>query len=92
MINWLGWLDYLEDVLIPQWDIEAKSGRLSNEEWDVLRKAALRRDGYMCQGCSHDGIALDVHHIVPINRGGNNWLQNLISLCRQCHKRIHAWI
>ena len=89
---WDRFLDAIETFLIPRWNIEAKSGRLIDDEWDTLRKSALYRDNYTCQGCGQCGIPLDVHHIIPVSRGGNNWLNNLLSLCRECHTRIHPWL
>ena len=93
MVNfWDRFLDVLEQRLIPRWGYEAKPGRLIDDEWNELRKAALYRDKYICQGCGQSGVPLDAHHIIPLSRGGNNWLNNLISLCRDCHTRIHPWI
>jgi len=33
---------------------------------------------------------LNCHHIKPIKSGGNNQLENLISLCGKCHKVEHG--
>ena len=33
---------------------------------------------------------IEVHHIVPLSKGGNNQLENLITLCYDCHKKEHA--
>lgn len=32
---------------------------------------------------------LHVHHKIPLSRGGNNTLENLISLCEDCHEDQH---
>lgn len=52
-----------------------------------LRKAVLERDNYQCQNCLKKG-RLDVHHFIPVKRGGTDNLDNLISLCHPCHKII----
>ncbi|WP_427898558.1 HNH endonuclease [Gardnerella pickettii] len=31
-----------------------------------------------------------VHHIKPIAEGGTHARENLISLCKSCHSKIHA--
>ncbi|WP_420838364.1 HNH endonuclease [Allobaculum mucilyticum] len=31
-----------------------------------------------------------VHHIVPLSQGGTHDENNLMSLCKSCHSRIHA--
>ncbi len=33
---------------------------------------------------------LNAHHIKPVNLGGDNILNNLITLCGKCHKREHS--
>ncbi|MEZ4388131.1 MAG: HNH endonuclease [Candidatus Krumholzibacteriia bacterium] len=55
-----------------------------------LRRAALRRDRYRCQadGCNHDR-QLEIHHRVPASAGGRTELDNLITLCRNCHRLLH---
>lgn len=35
---------------------------------------------------------LHVHHIVPLSKGGDNSLSNLICLCEQCHENRHEWM
>lgn len=58
--------------------------------WDSIRRRILARDNYKCT--ESDGRcrgALDVHHVVPISRGGTNVDHNLVTLCRYHHSRKH---
>ena len=32
------------------------------------------------------------HHIILLNNGGINSKRNLVSLCNECHKKIHNWL
>jgi 5-methylcytosine-specific restriction endonuclease McrA len=59
--------------------------------WQVLRASVLNRDAHVCQGCGATE-RLDVHHVIPLYRGGTNDPSNLISLCRECHAKIHTWL
>ena len=60
--------------------------------WKWLRSAALERDNEECQDCHVTGCTLDVHHIEPLAKGGENRLNNLVSLCKGCHKKRHkSW-
>ncbi|MBC8365946.1 HNH endonuclease [bacterium] len=54
------------------------------------RRAVLIRDGHRCQtkGCRSTSF-LEVHHIKPRIRGGDNREANLITLCSSCHRHLH---
>ena len=70
------------------------SSFLHREHWKHKRGMILRRDSYTCQLCKRYGkttAAKHVHHIFPWEfypqYTYENW--NLISLCQQCHNRMH---
>ncbi|AUS97361.1 HNH endonuclease [Clostridium thermosuccinogenes] len=47
----------------------------------------------LCQECQKYGRltpAEEVHHIIPLSKGGTNADSNLMSLCKQCHSSITA--
>jgi 5-methylcytosine-specific restriction endonuclease McrA len=47
------------------------------------------RDGNRCRGCGASK-ALAVHHVVSLADGGEKYaLNNLITLCRDCHDAQH---
>ncbi len=70
--------------------------------WSAQRDAARARDGYVCRQCGapeRDGRQHDVHHVTPFRVFGYvpgvndfytlaNRLENLITLCPACHRRI----
>ena len=48
--------------------------------------------GQIKSGCLKEGKLTpmeEVHHILPVNRGGSNDWSNLMSLCHSCHEKIH---
>lgn len=53
-----------------------------------IRRRVLFRAGHRCQVC-HQRRQLDLHHLVPVSRGGDHGADNLICLCRPCHLRVH---
>ena len=62
-------------------------------KWERLRLKVLDRDGYQCQGCGSKSD-LEIHHIIPINRFAGpdpNLVDNLVALCRDCHKDFWAF-
>ncbi len=40
-------------------------------------------DTILCEMCS--AVACDIHHIEKRNKTKNDYIENLISLCRDCH-------
>ena len=55
-----------------------------------LRREVLARDRHRCRapGCGRTRF-LEVHHIVPRQRGGSNRPENLVTLCGACHRLWH---
>lgn len=63
------------------------------DNWKNIATQVKRRDNYTCQKCGRQfppfSTFLHVHHILPLSRGGSNTPENLITLCRDCHKDDH---
>lgn len=58
-------------------------------DWDALRKQALERDAGLCQPCLKQDlvhIGNQVDHIVPKACGGGDNLDNLQTICDDCHR------
>jgi 5-methylcytosine-specific restriction protein A len=71
----------------------SKKGK-SNHFWkgginlDKLKKQALTRDNYMCLNCGFsEKEIMEVDHIKERKFGGTNKLENLQTLCPNCHRR-----
>lgn len=60
---------------------------LQSPFWKTIRKRALERDNNTCQKC-FVATAQEVHHLTYINLGNEN-LEELISYCKPCHKKMH---
>lgn len=56
-----------------------------------VRQYVLFRDGYKCKCCGKhgEGVKLHVHHKESRQTGGDT-PNNLITLCEDCHKALHA--
>ena len=50
---------------------------------------AREREEYRCYVCGRD-FRLHVHHIHPIRTGGNDSMDNLVTLCSGCHCSIES--
>ncbi len=59
---------------------------LSGQVWKNKRIKVLKRDKYICQRC--EGWATEVHH-KTYKRWGKEKLEDLESLCSDCHKTHH---
>jgi hypothetical protein len=51
----------------------------------------LDRDNYICQHCKGKckDSRLHVHHIIFRRNGGSDEVENLITLCKTCHNKLH---
>ena len=61
---------------------------LQSPLWKGIRKRVLGQFGEMCAKCGEHGT--DVHHLTYERVGGNELMEDLQVLCRECHTAIHA--
>lgn len=60
--------------------------------WMRIRASYVKEHPW-CEMCFGKGILIsveEVHHKVPLSEGGTHAKENLISLCKSCHARLHA--
>ena len=61
---------------------------LLSPEWKERRNRIVRRDKNQCQSCASKS-QLNVHHLTYA-RIGNEHDDDLVTVCRACHQRIHG--
>ena len=66
-----------------------KAYQQSNRLDENLRIATLMRDGFRCTQCEKKKTRLDAHHILWKEHGGKDTIENLITLCKACHRKVH---
>lgn len=70
-----------------------KSRKRRKELTHKQRMMILERDGFTCQYCGRKApdVALEVDHVIPVSKGGNNKPNNLVTACHECNsgKRAH---
>lgn len=51
------------------------------------RFEVFERDKFTCQYCgrSAPNVILEIDHVVPVSRGGNNDIANLVTSCKECN-------
>jgi len=71
-------------------------GYLRSKKWAIKRKLKLLSVDFRCEKCGYSGIdetimekTLDVHHLTYDRLGDEN-LEDLQVLCRDCHERTHG--
>ena len=58
--------------------------------WKRIRDRYIKAHP-LCEECQKSGRltpAEEVHHILPLSKGGGNEASNLMALCKSCHSRI----
>lgn len=80
------------------YDIKRRNDRYrkfyKSNQWSIIRNYVLKRDNYLCRECIKAGkvtICSTVHHIIEIKSDFSKALDtdNLITLCHECHNKIH---
>lgn len=70
-------------------DGSSKFRSLMLNEWRKIAKKCYKRDNYTCQLCSVRGGVLHAHHIIPWSVSKDDSMDNLITLCPKCHRKMH---
>jgi 5-methylcytosine-specific restriction endonuclease McrA len=53
-----------------------------------VSRLVFTRDGWQCRHCK-DRNGLHAHHVIYRSEGGSDTMDNLITLCAQCHRAHH---
>ena len=61
---------------------------MQSEKWKKLRRAAIKRDDHKCFICESEK-RLEVHHFVYPKDIFDTDLKCIITVCRECHLKIH---
>lgn len=62
---------------------------MTGRRWAAIRQQVFSRDNFRCRACGAAG-RLECHHVIPLEKGGPPFaLQNLKTLCVNCHIEIH---
>jgi predicted nucleic acid-binding Zn ribbon protein len=73
----------------PLWRGGSKNYREYPREFNLKLRSSIRiRDQYKCRFCATKSKSLDVHHIDGNKK--NTDPNNLISVCRSCHRKVHC--
>ncbi|MBW8009693.1 MAG: DEAD/DEAH box helicase [Chloroflexi bacterium] len=92
---WLALSDATVDKLREQ-GVWGSDTNKYGSSWKQQKNAARERDNFTCQNCGEveDGRAHDVHHKIPFRAFASfeeaNRLENLVTLCRPCHRRAES--
>ena len=61
-------------------------GKFSEKEWEALQALC----GNQCVRCGRIKCELTVDHILPLSKGGTNWIWNIQPLCRPCNNQKYV--
>jgi 5-methylcytosine-specific restriction protein A len=71
---------------------DPESNKRYGRSWKRIRDRYIKTHP-LCEECEKQGRLTpveEVHHIIPLSRGGGNETSNLMSLCGSCHRKITA--
>lgn len=64
-------------------------GFLKSEEWETLRLLCIATDEGKCVVCGKYNESNDAHHLFYRTHWKNTKVEDLMTLCRKCHKDVH---
>lgn len=89
------WISVLKQLDNPEYFITKPDGNIvkaivrknqrmigANLQWKIYR-----RDNYKCKYCKRDDVPLTIDHKEPVELGGTDDEDNLVTSCRACNKR-----
>lgn len=62
---------------------------LKSEKWKSIRLQRLVIDGAMCRVCRRRDLSNDVHHIRYPSKWEDTSVDDIRTLCRDCHEQVH---
>ena len=75
-----------------KYDRDTETRKRYGRTWKRIRDNYIKANP-LCEDClKRDALtpAEEVHHIIPLSKGGTHEDSNLMSLCESCHSRITA--
>ena len=80
------------DIQYNQYQRDPKSNKRYGRSWKRIRDRYIAAHP-LCEECLKRGVytsATEVHHRLPLSRGGTHVDSNLEALCTPCHSKITA--
>jgi len=80
----------LMDKQYNKYERDPASNKRYGRAWKRIRDRYIKAHP-LCEECEKQGLivpAEEVHHILPVSKGGTNDFDNLLSLCKRCHSAI----
>ncbi len=74
----------LPDSNLPTYNI-----RYQKTEAELLREQVFRKYNYQCNECGSHNM-LQIHHLLEVQYGGEDNIDNMILLCENCHQKKHG--
>ena len=69
---------------------KTKQIRLTGQKKKDLQFAVLERDNFTCRQCD-EWTQSPPHHIKKISQGGDDIMENMVTLCITCHDLFPNW-
>lgn len=75
-----------------KYERDPESYKRYGRAWKRIRYQYIKAHP-LCEACREQKRLTpseEVHHILPLSKGGSNEAENLMALCKSCHSRLTA--
>lgn len=59
------------------------TSKIPKEQWLVLQE----KYNYQCFYCGKSGSNLTKDHVIPVSKGGEDTMENIVPACMECNRR-----
>jgi 5-methylcytosine-specific restriction endonuclease McrA len=82
--------------MIIQSNDKNENKSLIDEKKNQTKMSVRKRDEYLCNFCKRNVFNVSksntLHHVIPVRYSGKHELDNLITICNDCHNKLENYI
>ena len=89
--NWINKMNPIKRIKLDLRNIEKRKQHATKGRWIPNKYYSELKQRKKCQRCKKQLKGFpEIHHRIPIKKGGKHNRENLMALCKECHKILDS--